>query len=143
MPAALITALVFSVIPLVIAAYFLMGSVPLLILKHDTPLDARFVGGFFTVYFAATTYAALATAASHALAGKPALAVGAAVLALLAFDLRRVLVPQMAALLPRIQAQDAAAIRAFRRRHASVILINVLQLVVMVWSLIRLSMDMR
>lgn len=127
MSASLIAALVCSVILLVIAAYFLMGSVPLLILKHDTPLDARFVGGFFKLYFVATTYAALATAA----------------LALLAFGLRRVLVPLMAALVPRIQAREAGAVLAFRRLHAGLILVNLATLAVMVWSLIRLSMAMR
>ena len=127
MSASLIAALVCSVILLVIAAYFLMGSVPLLILKYDTPLDARFVGGFFKLYFVATTYAALATAA----------------LALLAFGLRRVLVPLMAALVPRIQAREAGAVLAFRRLHAGLILVNLATLAVMVWSLIRLSMAMR
>ena len=127
MSASLIAALVCSVILLLIAACFLMGSVPLLILKHDTPLDARFVGGFFKLYFVATTYAALATAA----------------LALLAFGLRRVLVPLMAALVPRIQAREAGAVLAFRRLHAGLILVNLATLAVMVWSLIRLSMAMR
>ena len=42
MSAALIAALIFTVALLVTTAYFLMGSVPLLILKHDTVLDARF-----------------------------------------------------------------------------------------------------
>ena len=143
MSASLIAALVCSVILLLIAACFLMGSVPLLILKHDTPLDARFVGGFFKLYFVATTYAALATAASYGLAGKPALALGAAALALLAYGLRRVLVPLMAALVPRIQAREAGAVLAFRRLHAGLILVNLATLAVMVWSLIRLSMAMR
>ena len=47
MSAALIAALVFTVALLVITTYFIFGSVPLLILKHDTPMDSRFVQGFF------------------------------------------------------------------------------------------------
>ena len=143
MPAALITALVCSVILLVIAAYFLMGSLPLLVLKHDTPLDARFVAGFFHVYLVATAVAAAATAASYGLAGQPRLAWGAAVLALLAAGLRRVLIGRLAALAKRIRAQDAAAILAFRRLHLGVIVFNLAQLAVMVWSLIQLSMALR
>jgi hypothetical protein len=50
MSAALIVALCCTVALLVVTAYFLMGSVPLLILKHDTPLDARFVRGFYNTY---------------------------------------------------------------------------------------------
>ena len=49
MSAALIAALVFTVALLVTTAYFMMGSLPLLILKHDTPVDARFIRGFFNV----------------------------------------------------------------------------------------------
>jgi hypothetical protein len=37
MSTALIVALVFTVVLLVVTAYFIMGSLPLLILKHDTP----------------------------------------------------------------------------------------------------------
>lgn len=43
MSAAMIAALFFTVALLVTTAYFLMGSVPLLILKHDRPKDSRFV----------------------------------------------------------------------------------------------------
>ena len=34
-------------------AFFMMGSLPLLILKHDTPRDARFIRGLFALYYAA------------------------------------------------------------------------------------------
>ena len=37
----MIAALVFTVALLVTTAYFIMGSIPLLILKHDTPVDFR------------------------------------------------------------------------------------------------------
>jgi len=80
MSAALIAALVFSVILLVITAYFLMGSVPLLILKHDTPMDSRFVRGFFNTYYLAAMLTASATAVSYAVAGRLVFAVGAAAL---------------------------------------------------------------
>ena len=61
MSAALIAALFFTVILLVITAYFLMGSVPLLILKHDTPMDGNFVRGFFDIYYRVAMCAAGAT----------------------------------------------------------------------------------
>ena len=38
----MIAALFFTVVLLVMTTYFIMGSIPLLVLKHDTPLDARF-----------------------------------------------------------------------------------------------------
>jgi hypothetical protein len=39
MSAALVAAIVFTVALLVVTAYFIMGSVPLLILRHDTPIS--------------------------------------------------------------------------------------------------------
>ncbi len=139
MSAALIMALCFTGILLVTTAYFLMGSVPLLILEHDTPMDARFVRGFFDTYYLAAMFAASATALSYAVAGRLAFAAGAAALALLATVLRRTIVPQMQALGARIEIDGVSAIRAFRRLHGAAILINLAQLVPMVWSLITVA----
>ncbi len=83
MSAALIAALIFTVALLVTTAYFLMGSLPLLILKHDTPMDSRFVRGFYNTYYLAAMSTAGATALSYAIAGRFALAAGPAALALL------------------------------------------------------------
>ncbi len=89
MSASLVAALCFTGAWLVITTYFLMGSVPLLILEHDTPMDARFVRGFFNTYYVAAMFTAGATAVSYALAGRPGFAVGTAGLTLLAALLRR------------------------------------------------------
>src|SRR6185436_2956148 len=83
MPGALIAALFFTVALLVTTTYFILGSIPLLVLKHDTPLDARFIRAFFNIYYRAALVTASATSISYALAGRPALATGAALLALL------------------------------------------------------------
>ena len=74
MSAAMFAALGFTVALLVTTAYFIMGSIPLLILKHDTPLDARFVRGFFNIYYVAAFTTATATAISYAIAGRAGLA---------------------------------------------------------------------
>jgi len=139
MSASLIAALCFTGASLVITAYFLMGSVPLLILEHDTPMDARFVRGFFNTYYVAAMFTAGATAVSYAVAGRLAFAAGAAGLALLATVLRRTVIPKMASLGARIEAGGASAVRAFRRLHGAAILINLAQLVPMVWSLITVT----
>ena len=39
-------ALFFTVVLLAVTTYFLLGSVPLLTLKHDNPIDARFIKSF-------------------------------------------------------------------------------------------------
>jgi hypothetical protein len=143
MSAALIAALFFTVALLVTHAYFLLGSVPLLILKHDTPMDARFVRGFFNTYYLAAMYTASATAASLALSGRLALAAGAATLALLAAVLRRTIIPKMDSLRAQMPASETNTIPEFRRMHVAAILANLAQLVLIVWSLIATSLQSR
>ena len=140
MPPALIVALVFTVILMVITAYFLMGSVPLMILKHDTPLDARFVRGFFNTYYVAATYAAAATSLSYAVAGRFVFAAGAAGLAVVTIFLRRTVMQRMDSLRAELHANAASAIAAFRRTHLAAILANLAQLALIVWSLIALPL---
>ena len=135
MSAALIAALFFTVALLVTTAYFILGSVPLLILKHDTPLDSRFVRGFFNTYYLAAMFTAGAAAVSYAFAEKPVIAAGAAALALLAAVLRRRVISKMEALGSQIQGGATDAIPGFRRMHVSAILVNLAQLVLIVWSL--------
>jgi hypothetical protein len=143
MSAALITALFFTVVLLVATAYFLLGSVPLLILKHDTPMDSRFVRGFFNIYYLAAMFTASATAVSYVFAGWPVLAAGAAALALLAAILRRKVIPKMDSLRAKMQVGETSAIPGFRRTHVVAILVNLAQLVLIVWSLIAVSLSLR
>ena len=140
MPAAMYAALFFTVALLVTTAYFLMSSVPLLILKHDTPLDSRFVRGFFNTYYLAAMFTATGTSLSYAFAGRSAFAIGAAALAILAAILRAKVIGKMDLLRARIQADHAGAIPGFRKTHLTAILINLVQLVIIVWSLTSLSL---
>ena len=135
MSAALIAALFFTVALLVTTAYFILGSVPLLILKHDTPKDSRFVRGFFNTYYLAAMFTASAAAVSYVFAGRLLFAAGAAALALLATILRSKVIPQMDSLRAEIEIGGTDAIPGFRRTHLSAILINLAQLVLIVWSL--------
>ncbi|MBS0430556.1 MAG: hypothetical protein JSR41_24995 [Proteobacteria bacterium] len=139
MSAAIIVALFFTVALLVNTAYFIMGAIPLLVLRHDTPLDARFVRGFFNLYYRTAFITASATALSYAIAGRLRVAGGAVVLAGVALLLRRRVIPGMDALGTRIQGDFMDAIPGFRKLHVWAILINIAQLVAIVWSLIALS----
>ncbi|MDP9603196.1 hypothetical protein ABL840_25245 [Variovorax sp. NFACC27] len=136
MSAAMFAALFFTVALLVTTAYFIMGSIPLLVLKHDTPLDARFVRGFFNIYYVAAFVTASATALSFATAGRLWIAAGAAVLAAISVVLRRKVIPKMDALGAQIQSNYMDAIPGFRRTHVIAILINIAQLAAIVWCLI-------
>lgn len=139
MPAAMIFALFFTVALLVTTGYFILGSIPLLVLKHDTPLDARFIRNFFNIYYRAALATATATALSFAFAGRAGLSAGAVVLALIAILLRRKMIPKMDALGAQIESNDTDAIAGFRRTHVTAILINIVQLAAILWSLTTLS----
>jgi len=139
MPSAIYAALFFTVVLLVTTAYFLMGGLPLLILKHDTPMDAWFVRRFFAIYYKSVFYAAVGAAASFALSGRFAFAVGAAAIGLVAVALRRHLIAAMELLGAQIQDGGASAVGRFRRIHSVALLANLTQLIVLVWSLIYLS----
>lgn len=142
MSAPLIAALFFTVALLVTTAYFLLGSVPLLVLKHDTPMDSRFVRGFYNTCYLATMFIASAAAVSYAHAGRLAPAMGGGAIALLAAGLRRKIIPRMESLGARIQDGETNAVLAFRRIHIAAILLNLAQLVCIVWSLIAASTAM-
>ncbi|MEJ8836422.1 hypothetical protein [Ramlibacter sp. AN1133] len=131
----MIAALFFTVALLVTTTYFILGSIPLLVLKHDTPMDSRFVRAFFNIYYVAAITTASATAISYAFAGRLGLATGAAGLALLAVVLRRMIIPKMDALGAQIQSNAIEAIPGFRRTHVTAIAINIGQLAAIVWSL--------
>ncbi len=136
MSAALIVALCCTGALLLTTGYFVMGSVPLLILKYDVPMDARFVRGFFNTYYLAAMCTAGAAALSYAWAGRLVFAAGAAALAGSAALLRRQVIPQMDRLRTEMEAQGATAIAAFRRIHVTAILLNLAQLALIVWALI-------
>lgn len=136
---ALYPAFFFTVALLVTTAYFLLGGLPLLVLEHDVPLDARFIRGFFNVYYKAAFWTAVGASASYALWGRFGFAVGAAVLAAVGTLLRRYLMSAMEQLGTRIEANEGQAIRQFRRVHVTALLINLAQLVVLVWGILQLS----
>lgn len=132
-------AFIFTVALLVTTAYFLMGGLPLLILKHDVPLDARFVRGFFNVYYRAAFWTSLGACICFALWGRHAFAVGAAFIAGATTLLGKHLLAAMARLGERIESSEESAIRYFRQVHATALSVNLVQLVVVVWGVLQLS----
>jgi hypothetical protein len=128
-------ALFFTVALLAVTAYFLLGSIPLLTLKHDNPVDARFIRAFYMTYYKIALTAAVGTTISYALAGRPAFATGAAAIATLTLVLRNRFIPQMDQLAPKILADEVQAIPAFRKIHKTAILINTTQLLAILGSL--------
>jgi hypothetical protein len=129
----------FTVAMLCVSVYFLLGSVPLLILKHDTPVDGRFIRSFFNLYYRVAAFVAAAATLTYAFSGRTWFAVGAAGIAVLSVVLRRTIIAKMDLLQSQIQSKiqtaDFEAIPEFRKIHFRAILISLVQLVAVVWSL--------
>ncbi len=140
MSIAIYPALVFTVALPVTTAYFLMGGLPLLVLGHDSALDARFIRGFFNFYYKAAFITATGAALSFAGLGRAGFAIGAAALALGVVLLRRQLIPVMDQLGTQIQARAPSAVRRFRQVHGLALLLNLLQLLLLVWALTKFSL---
>lgn len=125
------------VILLVWMGFFMFGSLPLMILKHDTPLDARFIRGLFDVYYKAVMVTASAGALAHAAVGRPVIATGMAGIALIAFISRRSILSRMDRLRDAMTATDTARIRRFRQLHVWGMVLNVVQLGVVCVGLVK------
>ena len=136
----LIVALISTVLLLVWMGFFMMGSLPLLILKHDTPLDARFIRGLFQVYYTAIMATGAVGALSAALAGRPAIALGLGAVAALGFAGRRWLISRMDLVRDTMTADDRAAIRRFRRLHVGGMVANIVLLAAFCVAMTRVSL---
>ena len=124
----LILALVSTVALLIWMGFFMMGSLPLLVLKHDTPLDARFIRGLFNLYYMAVMATAAVGAVSYALAAHPGIAMAFVGLAAIGWMGRHWMVGRMDRVRSTMTADDAGAIQCFRRLHIAGMAFNFLQL---------------
>lgn len=118
---------------------FMLASPPLLILKHDTPSDARFIRGLFNIYYMSAMVIAAIGAAGCLIVGKigVALAMGGLVVAML--GIRRWVIANMDMLRDAIARGESEAIPRFRRLHLAGMVLNVLQLGIVAWGLTRLA----
>jgi hypothetical protein len=117
---------------------FMLASPPLLILKHDTPLDGGFIRGLFNLYYIGVITLAAVGAVGCALLGKHMVALAMGGLAVLVLAIRRGVLSQMDKLRDAITRSEPGAVRRFRRLHIAGMVLNVIQFGVVVWGLTRL-----
>lgn len=115
--------------------FFMFASPPLLILKHDTPQDARVIRTLFHIYYTLVVLVASVGAMGQAWVGRTTHALAMAGVAAFVFGLRRWIIPRMDALRVTIPQGDAAAVSRFRQLHVAGIALNMAQLVVVVWGI--------
>lgn len=132
MSIAIYPALLFTVALLVTTAYFLMGGLPLLVLAHDTAVDARIVWGFFSLYYKAAFVTSMGAAVSFAALGRPGFALGAVAFSSTVVLLRKRLLPVMDPLGSQIHTGGSSALRKIRQIQSAALLVNLLQLMLLV-----------
>ena len=135
----LIVALISTVVLLVCMGFFIMGSLPLLILKHDTPVDSLFIRGLFNVYYVAIMSTAAVGALSCVFAGRLAIALALSCVAGFGFAGHYWLVSRMDTVRGTMTADDSSAIAHFRRLHIAGMLLNVALLAAFCFGLTRVS----
>ena len=128
--------LFFTVAMLAVTAYFLFGSIPLLILKHDNNMDSKFIRSFYITYFKFAIVVSTAAAISYAAAFRPIQALGAFAIAILTLVLRFKLIPQLEQRGSEIREdRNLMAIPEFRKIHRNAITLNFAQLITVLGSL--------
>ncbi len=128
-------ALVSTVFMLMSMAFFLLGTIPLLILKHKEPMDSRVVRQVFHYCYRLVTVFALSASLGQGLMNHTLLSVTALCIAVLAVVLHRVVLQRMDAHRVTMHTGDAVALRRFRQTHVAGIALNAMQLGAVGWAL--------
>ncbi len=128
-------ALVPTILLLMSLGFFVLGSTPLLILKHDTAMDSRVIRQVFNYCYGLVAVIAVVACAGVAFSGRAGMAAGLATIAILAFTARRWVLARMDALRTTMHDGDAQAVRRFRGLHVGAIAFNAAQLVAVVWGI--------
>ena len=133
-------ALVSTVLLLMSLGFFVLGSTPLLILKHDVPMDSRVIRQVFHYCYRLVTIAATAASTGYALAGKSLMSVGLACVAVLAIAMHHWLITRMDSLRATMHDGDVVAIAQFRRLHIGGVALNLVQLVAVGFAMGQVSL---
>lgn len=128
-------ALAAAVILLFPMGYFFLASPAFLLVKLDIPQVTQLLRGMFDIQFVMIGVTGVIGTLAFALAGRPAFAIAAGVVAVLAILGRRRFMGVMDAELGARDAGDADAVRRLRRLHWVGMLCNAVLLVGLVSSL--------
>ncbi|MDO9357393.1 MAG: hypothetical protein Q7T70_00180 [Polaromonas sp.] len=131
--------LVSTVFLLMSLGFSVLSSTPLLILKHDMPMDSRVIRQVFHYSYRLITIMASASSLAFALAGRPWPSLAMACIAIMALTLHCVVLSRMDTLRTTMHDGDTAAISRFRKLHVTGIALNLTQLVLLVWGITRVA----
>jgi hypothetical protein len=117
-------ALVSTVLLLMSLGFSVLGTTPLLVLKHLQPMDSRVIRQVFHYCYRMVALLAFAACLGNALEDRMALSVYTGFIALWVLVLHRWMLARMDALRTLMQAGDSGAVRRFRFVHALGVVMN-------------------
>ncbi|HSI22078.1 MAG TPA: hypothetical protein VK959_03545, partial [Methylophilaceae bacterium] len=107
-------ALVSTVFLLMSLGFFVLGATPLLILKHDVPMDSRVIRQVFHYCYRLVTVVATTAAIGYGLSGRAGMSLGFACIAVVAIVMHHWLLTRMDSLRNTMHEGDRAAVSRFR-----------------------------
>ncbi len=131
-----------TVLTLSSLGFSVLGSTPLLILRHDVPMDGRFIRQVFHYCYRVVAVFAITATIAHTASERIGLAVGLGAIALLALAMHQWLLRRLDTLRLTMYegSGDPLAIRRFRQLHAGAIGLNFAQLVAMISGLTQVTL---
>lgn len=124
-----------TIILLVPMGYFLLASPAFLLVKLDIPHVTRLLRGMFNAYFLVLATAGVIGTLAFAAAGRPATALGIALIAAFAVLARRWFLRRLDAEADARDSGDPTAVRRLRRLHWGGMLCNAVQVFALVASI--------
>jgi hypothetical protein len=133
-------ALVSTVLLLMALAFSVLGTTPLLILKHKLPMDSRVVRQVFHYCYRLVAVLAIAASMGHALEGRPVLSACTGGIALTALTLHHWMLIRMDALRATMHDGDISAVHRFRELHVTGVVLNFAQLAAAIWAVTQIKL---
>jgi len=133
-------ALVSTVLLLMSLGFSVLGTTPLLVLKHKLPMDSRVIRQVFHYCYRLVAVVAISASIGHTLAGRPVLSLCTGCIALLAVALHHLMLTRMDALRATMHDGDLNAIRRFRELHVAGIVLNFTQLAAVAWAMTQVKL---
>lgn len=131
--------LISTVLLLMSLGFSVLSSTPLLILKHDAPMDSRVIRQVFHYCYRLIAIMATAATIAFALAGRPVLSACLGFIAALALVLHYVMLTRMDVLRTTMHEGDTAAISRFRKLHVTGIALHLTQLTALTWGMTKIA----
>ena len=132
-------ALVSTVLLLMSLAFSVLGTTPLLVLKHKLPMDSRVIRQVFHYCYRLVAVVAMAASIGHALEGRAILSVCTGGIALMAVALHHWMLMRMDALRATMHDGDITAVRRFRELHVTGVALNFVQLAAAIWAITQIN----